>query len=398
MSHARTIEIVGRYEGERFSFASEIGSVVIGSVRLQGESKDLAAEYGVKDPYGSVTIKGDDDGTLEPMKTYRFIGHFSNYTNRRTGIEERQFHFRTFVPHVPHDADGLVQYLTEVGKGNGIGPSKARKLVETFGADEVLMLCRNEPETVATLVKIELELARRFAAKLEAQKATENSKLEIDRLLSGRKFPRSLSARLIKEWGNKAAEIITEDPFKLMQFKGVGFKLADNLYLELGKDPASIDRQALYLWYLMDSDNAGHCWFSAESQVRTMQKNVGFEVDYRGAILRGREFREIDPKHYGAISTIRTASIDGAPAAEGGCLWLADGKVAQQEELLARLIATASTESTATTLTLYEDVEVTETIPASVARCFRCGRALTADEVFVLNGKPYGPTCIGKVG
>lgn len=398
MSRARTIEIVGRYDGERFSFASDAGNVIIGSVRLQGESKEIASQYGIKDPYGSVTIKGDDDGTLEPMKTYRFIGSFSTYTNRRTGLEDRQFHFRTFVPHVPHDADGLVQYLTEVGKGNGIGPSKARKIVDTFGADEVLMRCRKDPETVASLVKIDLELAQRFANKLEAQKATENAKLEIDRLLSGRKFPRSLSTRLIKEWGNKAAEIITDDPFRLMQFKGVGFKLADNLYLELGKDPASIDRQALFLWYLMDSDNAGHCWFSAENQIRTMRKNVGFDVDYRGAILRGREFGQIDPKHYGAISTIRTNAIDGAPVADGGCLWLADGKVAQQEELLASLIAKAATESTSTLLTLYDEYEVTESIPASVARCFRCGRALTADEVFILNGMPYGPTCIGKVG
>ena len=394
---SRTVEIIGRYEGERMRFANDDGSsVVIGSLRASHHSKEILSSAGL-DPDGSITIKGEDDDTLEPSNTYRFIGTFSNYFNRRLGRDEKQFHFRTFVSHVPHDADGMIRYLVENGKGNGIGPSKAKKLVDHFGVDSVLVECRSNPDLVSKICNIDPEFAGRFAAKLEARKATENAKIELDNLLSGRNFPRSLPGRLIKEWGNKAADVVRTEPYRLMQFRGVGFKLADRLYMELGHDPRSLLRQSLFLWYTMARDNSGHSWFPADTKVRELQKSIGgAEVDYRSAIKLGRELGKIDVDYYGAIATLRT-DRDHHLRENGELLWLAEGKVASQEEELATMISEALTEKQTAMLTIYEDTEVVESIPASVARCARCGRALTADEVYVFDGKPYGPTCIERV-
>jgi hypothetical protein len=249
------------------------------------------------------------------------------------------------------------------------------------------------------VASIDVELAERLASKLLLQKETENAKLEIDRLLSNRGFPKTLANRLIKEWGNKAAEIVASDPYRLMSFRGIGFKLADRLYLELGHDPKSIDRQALCLWHAVASDPAGHSWFPAAEVVSRLHAAVGSGSDYRAAIIRGRELGSISEDHYGAICTIRTRSTTGAIDEEGDELWIAEGRVAAQEQRLAELIVAAQTERSRESqmITIYGESQVIEKVPATVMQCARCGRALTAESVFVVDGKPFGPTCIQYV-
>ena len=64
----------------------------------------------------------------------------------------------------------------------------------------------------------------------------------------------------------------------------------------------------------------------------------------------------------------------------------------------AELVVDALKENESQLITVYEDLEIVETIPASIARCNRCGRALTAEIVHVVDGLPYGPTCVEKIG
>jgi hypothetical protein len=338
---AKTIELIGRYAGEKFRFANPGGEpVVIGSIRLVGDSKQLAQRHGVEDPDVWLTVKGEGSD-LSPDSTYRFLGTFSNYFNRYQNKQEKQFHFRTFVEHVPQDPDGLVKYLTENGRGNGIGPAKAKKLVAHFGAEDVLTICRTEPKQVIAVAGIDQEQAECFSLLLRTKQATENARIEVDSILKGHKFPRSLSTKLIKQFGNEAANIVRSDPYVLMQFPRVGFKLADALYIALGKDPASIDRQALYLWYSMAADISGHSWFLAADTVGKLRDCVGPNADYREAIKRGRELGQSDPDHYGAIASVRSDGMEGPIQANGNTLWLAEGKVAAQEQWLAELIAVA---------------------------------------------------------
>jgi len=394
---ARTLEIIGRYEGEKFRFKNPTGSVVIGSIRLNPQSKEIAAGAGVTDVDLPITIKGDDDELLEYNQSYRFLGTFNNYSNPRTDITEKQFHFRTFVSHVPHDEEGLIRYIADAGKGNGIGPSKSRDLIHRFGAESVLVEIRKSPQEIAAIAGIPIDAAERFVQKLRDQAATENAKLEIDKLLSGKGFPKTLGNKVVKEWGNKAAAIVTSDPFKLLQFRGVGFKLCDGLYKSLGLNPRSIHRQALCLWYSMASNNSGHTWYQAVDQTKHLAGMIGGTVDVRGAIVQGKQFAEADPDHYGAIATVRTDGPDGPIAENGNTLWISEARHSSQERTLARLIVEALNENESQTITIYEDEEVTREIPASVARCNRCGRALTADTVHVVDGKPYGPTCVEKI-
>lgn len=339
-----TLELIGKYEGERFRFGNPGSDVVtIGSISLEPQSKQLAKKYGVGDPDCWLTVKGSGED-LMPSTTYRFLGTFTNYYNKYQQQNEKQFHFRTYVEHVPQDPEGLVKYLVDNGRGNGIGPAKAKKIVGYFGATDVLTVCRTEPEKIVAVAQIDIEHAKRFAEKLKLKQLTENARIEVDSLLKGHRFPRNLSEKLIKEYGNEAANMVKENPYLLMQFPRVGFKLADALYVSLGKDPAAIERQALYLWYAMASDQSGHSWFCAADAVSKLRAHVGPEADYRSAIQRGRELGQLSPETCGAIATCRTDGVDGCLRADGTTLWLAEGKVAAQEQWLAELLAGANTE------------------------------------------------------
>ena len=391
---AQTVEIVGRYETTRFQF----GETLIGSVRLHPASKDIARQCGITDPDSPITIKGQAEPTdLNERSTYRFLGTFRDYLNPRRHYSEgpeRQFHFRTFIEHVPHDPDGLVQYLASNGKGHGIGPAKAKKLVESFGAEAVLIECRNNPERVASIANVPSWQAEAFAELLKSKAATENVQLEVDKLLTGNGFPKTLTRRVIREWGNTAAERITQDPYVLMQFKGVGFRLCDKLYMSLGLDPKAIRRQALSMWYAIASDMQGHCWYPAVEMIGKLQTMIGSGCDYKEAIRYAKG--EIEAE-YGMISTLRTDGPDGPIIDAGGTLWLAEYKVACQEDELAGLIVDAMHEARGQLITIYEDVERCEVVPAHLVQCARCGRALTADTVFVVDGLPYGPTCVERI-
>lgn len=396
---SRSLEITGRFVGERFRFDNADGtSVMIGSMLIAKSSRQAAIDAGIDDPDSTIGIKGECDiDELQVNKTYRFFGTWAPYFNRRAARKEIQFAFRTFVDHVPHDRDGVIEYLAAAGKGRGIGPRKAELLVDAIGVDEVLLLCREMPAEVANIAGVRRDQAQSFAEQLRSQAATESATLEVDKLLHGRGFPRTLVRRVIKAWGNHAAATINDDPYALMQFRGVGFGLTDKLFIGLGKDPSSVMRQAMAMWHSMASDNDGHTWFDADGRVRALQSAIGSKIDPRAAIIQGKEFAAQGSGHYGSISTIRTVGKDGTVCESGDALWLAESANAEAERYVAEAIARAQSETFAQTVTAYDDYENVKKVVLEHGRCDRCHRQLTASTVHVLGGVPYGPTCIGYV-
>jgi exodeoxyribonuclease V alpha subunit len=322
------VEIVAKFRRERIAFDGD-PRVVIADVQLPEPSTPNTSD--IKKVNHSLAVKGPaDEDEFIRNKSYRFFGQYRNYKNRRTGKTERQFHFRTFVPHIPHDPQGVIDYLTVAGKGNGIGPTKARKIVASVGVELALEVCRNDPDRVADIAGISKPMAQTFADILASQQATENAVIEVDSILSGSHVPRSLTRRLVKLWGNRAAKRIIDDPYCLMQFGGVGFARADALYLKIGKDPKAICRQSLHLWNSIESGHDGHTWIPAESVVRKLQQQFGSDVDYRSAIHHAKN---LDDTHYGAVSTVRANGDEVAD--DGKRLWLATRRNANAEMTIA---------------------------------------------------------------
>lgn len=334
-----TLEITATYFGERFRFANGSGDVIVGDAEY---ADNLAAAIGPS----LVTVKGpDDEGRpLRQNRTYRFYGRWSNYTNKRTNETEKQFHFATYVEAEPASRAGVIAYLKECGRGNGIGQGIAIKVWEKFGSDSVRLL-REQPEVVAAGVnRLSIESARVVAEILKERQAVEHCTVELMGLLDRRGFPKTTAKRAIAVWGNLAADLIKRNPFLLMmRFRGVGFRVTDKFYLELGLDPGRLKRQALCAWYSIASDTSGHTWYPTAVACQGIDEMIaGAEPRHVPALslaIRGRLLDRIRvDQHSAGVNGLRIVD-------RGGRLFLAESKAAANERYIARQVVDAESES-----------------------------------------------------
>lgn len=327
---AQLIEITAEFLGERFRFENADGDVIVGDAHANGTIN------------APIVIKGPADvDELRHRHSYRFYGKWSKYTNRNTGITEEQFHFQTFVAVQPHNRDGVIAYLKHAGQGFGFGAARAAALWDAFGSDAVRVM-REEPERTmhelaARKLLISAENYWKMADELKKQEALENCTIELTDLLAGRGLPKTIARRAIQEWGNLAAAIIRRDPYKLMRFRGVGFKRCDQLYLNLGLPAGRLKRQALSAWYALASNTNGDTWYP----LRTAQK--GIRDNIAGAELRIDKAIELATRGQ-AIDQVRTEGIAGPIADSGGYVWVAESRKSRNEAELAELVADAASE------------------------------------------------------
>lgn len=353
---AKLQEIEGRFHGERF----RKGDFLIGTILLpRGE--------------GELAIKGEcEPDELEFRKSYRFLGKYSTWKNRRTGQDERQFEFQTFVAARAHDRDGVVAYLEAAGKGNGIGRKTAAKAWDRWNSDAVRVI-REEPSKLLEINgRLTEEQLTAIQFSLQQSAAIEDATIEVTNLLAGRKFPKTTARSAIKAWGNRAAQVIRRDPYSLMRFRGCGFKLCDALYCELGLDPKRLRRQAIAAWYAVASDTSGNVWYEASWVAEEVRRMIGSGAEPVRAITMAVRLGRRSPNHYGALAIQRTDGPDGFllddPDAENAKIWLGEGRLATHERNAAIRIAKAIDECRPRRITVHEEdggdwEEVVETEP-----------------------------------
>src|SRR3970040_2251043 len=122
---AKLQEITATYLSERHRFAGIAGDTIIGDavIGTNGEAQPIVVKG----------VVSDDDG-LQSHQAYRFYGTWQAYKNKRTGVNENQFCFRTFVCSTPHSRAGVIGYLE---KAPGIGRTLAGRLYGKFGSSAV---------------------------------------------------------------------------------------------------------------------------------------------------------------------------------------------------------------------------------------------------------------------
>lgn len=324
-------EVTAIFTRERHRFENSNGDVVIGSVEAVGSNFDDFSVKGQADP-----------GELQEGQTYRFYGRWSSYKNRYSGKTEKQFCFDSFVKEQPHGRDGVIAYLLSAGEGLGLGRVRAHKCWELFGSDAVRTL-RETPSIVveklaAAGLKLPKENAEEIARQLREDAALEACTLDLLDVLNGRGFPKSTGRLAVRQWGNRAASIIRRNPYKLMNFRGCGFKRCDALYLDLQHDRNAIRRQGLCAWYTVASNAEGHTWFPLGMVDRGIRDSIA------GANLKLEDALKF-ARRLGALSETQTNGLKGGILPGGSCRWLAEGKKAQNENDLAEAVANAMDES-----------------------------------------------------
>lgn len=186
-----------------------------------------------------VTIKGE---LLKPVEgeRYRFWGEFRPQ-KQRPG--EFAFEFDSYEVLIDETVDGVSRYLAEYVAG--IGPTKAKAIVEHFGTDTLTIL-RKSPEravevsTVSINEAIVESIRKHFA---------ENSRIDpvayarLIGMVAGHKIPKAVVRDLVETFGSSAPDHIQEHPYDLLAYPRIGWQLADSFALTVCQyDPKGLDR------------------------------------------------------------------------------------------------------------------------------------------------------------
>ena len=319
MSSSTKVELIGTFLTERFRFDNGTGSgTAIGQIRTkEGQIATIKGEWDA-DPSGA--------HYLDRMTTYRFYGSWRPYTNKRTGEKEDQFHFSTFVKTMPYGRAGVVNYLKQAPH---VGDKIAEALWDAFQGDSVQML-RDEPHLTAEAIAGKVHGFTVFKALMAAdylkqEKAMEGCTIDLIDALAGRGFPKTTARAAVSKWGNRAAEIIKRCPYYLMAFRGCGFLKTDAMYLDLGKNPGAMRRQALCAWHFLATESSGDTWQPVQAVEKALREKIG------GAA--------VDP--VGALRLAKRARMIATKRDTLGNLWIAEKKDADHEERIAQYLLTA---------------------------------------------------------
>ena len=253
------------------------------------------------DETAPITIKGEaSEGDLVPGMPYRFYGHYTNHPKYG-----RQFSFASYTAEQPATEEGIVAYLSQltgerIGTKRGIGKGTAYLLWEEFNHESVRML-REKPIECSDRVRGLSDTVATAASKwLVKHEAIEECKIELMGLLNGRGFPKKTVDAAIQKWGAKANEFIKANPYLLMNFRGCGFLSTDKFYIDLGKSPKRLKRQALCGWYAVacKTKQDGDTWHRVQYAEQKIRSQVGscdgidfnraIELAVRGGILTRR--------------------------------------------------------------------------------------------------------------
>lgn len=232
-----------------------------------------------------LTIKGEaSENAFRAGLVYRFYGYTKNYHNKRTQRTEEQFNFDAWVVEAPATCEAVVAYLRQC---KGVGHATAYAMFETWGEKAVDKLIYSPEEVVKEIPRLKIKQALEASEQLKRFEGVRRAKIDLLGLLHGRGLPRKMIDKIVDEYGSSASEMIRQNPYLLMDFKGCGFLKADKIYLELGHPPGAMRRQSLCCWYAILTGGYGDTWVHQNVARDALNKNIGgAEPDFDAAIKR----------------------------------------------------------------------------------------------------------------
>jgi exodeoxyribonuclease V alpha subunit len=172
-------------------------------------------------------------GTLSVVGRFQAVGEGLSVRVSGDFVDDprhgRQFRADTLVPLEPDTLVGLERYLGS-GVVPGVGPGFAKRIVQAFGLETLNVLDR-EPERLAEVPGLGERRREGIVKGWAAQRALSNVML----LLQTHGASASLAVRIVKQYGERAGEIVQRSPYRLaLDVHGVGFKTADRIARSLG--------------------------------------------------------------------------------------------------------------------------------------------------------------------
>jgi exodeoxyribonuclease V alpha subunit len=180
--------------------------------------------------------------------------------DRDHGLQFKAEQLRTTPPQT---TAGIEKYLAS-GLVKGIGKHYARKIVEAFG-ERTLSVIDESPAFLREIKGIGPQRIARIRDSWREQKVVRGIMV----FLQTHGIGTARASRIYKTYGEKAIELVREDPYRLAtDIWGIGFQSADQLAERLGIDRASPMRARAALKFVLKSlSDAGHCGFPEDEVI-----------------------------------------------------------------------------------------------------------------------------------
>lgn len=200
-------------------------------MEIQGRLNDIIYQNEVNS-YTVATFETDDEELtivgylpfIHPGDSLKLIGKY--VTHQEYG---QQFKIDSFEKTMPQTLEALEQYLAN-GTIKGIGPSTAKKIVDTFGEDTIHIF-KYEPEKLSNIKGITKEKALQMS-----QDFNENWELwQIVGYLERFGIGPQNAKKVYELLGANAVSQIEENPYILVDIaRGVDFKQIDKMAMDIG--------------------------------------------------------------------------------------------------------------------------------------------------------------------
>ena len=214
------------------------------------------------DPEGKKFVACGVLAGTSPGKTLELTGHFEDHAEFG-----REFKADSFREVLPRTGDGIARFLC--GSVPGIGPKTAELIVKHFG-QETLAILDKSPRR---LIEVPGIGPRRAADLAAAWKQNSDRRDELI-FLQGLGVTPAYCRRLFKRYGDNAAEVVKENPYRLAEeVDGIGFLKADAIARELGISADAPERLAAAAAFTVNeaTGSGSVCLEAAELAKRTAE-------------------------------------------------------------------------------------------------------------------------------
>ncbi len=168
----------------------------------------------------------------------------------------RQLQASSLTVKEPTTEEGIIEYLSS-GIINGIGPSIAERIVKKYG-DEALQIIDENPEMLLAINGIGKKTLDKISKSWIEKREGATVVAEITFQFS---ISVSYASKIYKHYGKNSVSVIKDNPYKLTEIWGIGFKKADEVAKKLNfidDYPPRVEAGVIYV--LNEALTKGHCY------------------------------------------------------------------------------------------------------------------------------------------
>lgn len=230
------------------------------------QSKDntyLIADFIVAGRTAPVTIKGN----LPNVKAGEKLKLSGQWVKHETYGD--QFNISSYESTLPVTKDGIIRFLGS-GLIKGIGPARAKKIVDKFGL-ETLAIIEND---IIKLLDIE-GIGDKWLASIQESFREQKEAREYMPALQSLGITPAYCARVYKKYGKESVNLIRENPYRLTDISGIGFRKADDIAMKIGiQKESAIRAEAGVLFVLNEMAGEGHVYYPKSELVKACLKSL----------------------------------------------------------------------------------------------------------------------------